>query len=86
MRDYFSLPLPVTARAAGLASLAARTRRIALRGGMLRLLARLPRALGTAVDLTSVATAADDRLTAAPCAQEKTARLRLALPVVANAA
>ena len=64
--------------------LAARAPRIAHRRGMLLLLPRLAGALGTAVDLAAIATAADDRPAAAGQTQKLSARDRLSLRCLAD--
>src|SRR5580658_1417807 len=65
--------------------LAARAPRVALRRGMLRFLPRLAGAIGAAVDLAAIATAADDRPAAAGQAEKLSARDRLSLRYLADA-
>jgi hypothetical protein len=64
MRHYF-LPGAITAHSGGMRPSPGKARRVASGGAPLRLLARPPRAVAAAIDLTSVAAAADDHLAAA---------------------
>jgi hypothetical protein len=72
MRHYF-LPRAITVHASGMGPTAGKARLVALRGRSLGLPARLLGALATAVDLASVAAAADHRLVAAGHTQKQPA-------------
>ena len=84
MRHFFSLPGAIATLSVGMRPLAATARLIALACVPDGLAARLRGAAGVAVDLPSVATAADDHLRTTASAQEQTARYRPGLLAVAD--
>jgi hypothetical protein len=73
MMRHYLLSGPITAHSRSVASAAAKARRVAPGGGSLGLPARPSRAFAAAIDLPSVAAAADDYVVAAGHIQKQSA-------------